>query len=68
MPIVRRLVGQVLSPGVWKLRTELRATKAQGPDTGMTVWADEVNPSLADDGIVPPPPGLTVSGAESGEQ
>ncbi|MBA3936530.1 MAG: hypothetical protein H0X38_03635 [Planctomycetes bacterium] len=29
-----------LSAGVWKLRTELRATKAQGADTGMTVWAD----------------------------
>jgi len=34
----------------------------------MTVWADEVHPELADDGLVPPPPGLTVSGVESGGQ
>lgn len=34
----------------------------------MTVWADEVNPELADDGVVPPPPGLSVTGAESNEQ
>jgi hypothetical protein len=32
------------------------------------VWADEVHPGLADDGLVPPPPGLSVTGAESAEQ
>ena len=35
-----------MSPGVWKLRTELRPTRKQGGDTGVTVWADANGDSM----------------------